>query len=79
LTLSRAANNEHNGTGSFEDLGLDDGELLTAIQLATYILLFSNDSLDVTDFELISSAEAVSTSKPVTTGGRFQRPAAIVF
>ena len=64
LTLSRAENNEHNGTDSFEDLGLDDGELLTAIQLATYILLFFNDSLDVTDFEMISSAEAVSTSKP---------------
>jgi len=30
--------------------------------------------LDVTDFELLSSAEAVTTSKAVTTGREFQPP-----
>jgi len=30
--------------------------------------------LDITDFELLSSAEAVTTSKAVTTGREFQSP-----
>ena len=58
--------------GDFDDLEVDEGDLLNATQLTEQ--LFCEE--EVTDFELVSSAEAVSSSKAVglTAARQFQAP-----